>query len=259
MESTLVSKKDGSVFGTLAPSYRHRPYGVTFSGEVNTKRDVKFEVKAEDPAGVIGAATTLTLQTQAGAKLNDPQQIYATVAAEYRHDNFAGTVSVDFGKFEGSTAKASAAIGSNGFTLGANTVYHVGVSELKELDTSLTYSQLDYDATVYGKMRNNEGKTENTAGVKYFHAVSTSVSVGADFNTDLNNPSKSPRLTVATQLKPDSISYFKLKADSEGKVGGAFVHKLSSNAKLTVSATVDANNLSGKNATQFGATLAFTY
>lgn len=258
-ESSLVSKKDGSVFGTLAPKYKHAATGINFSGELTTKRDVKVEAKVQDVASVVGASATLTLQTQAAAKVSDPQQVFATAAVEYRHDNFAGNASVDFGKLEGSTVKAAASVGMQGFILGASTVYHVGVAELKELDTSLSYQAYDFDVTAYGKLRSNDGRNENTAGFKYFHAYNSLISVAGDVSVDLTNLSKTPRLTVATVYKPDSYSTMKLKADSDGKIGLSLQQKLNQNTRLTLATTVDANNLNGKNAAQFGATLNFTF
>jgi len=259
LESTLTQKKDGSVFGTFAPKYTYKPYKTTFSAEFNTKREAKVEAKAEDLAGVVGLSSTLTLQQQAAFKPADPQQLYVTDAVEYRHENAALTASVDFGKNEGSTVKASAVVGSQGVLLGTSVTYHAGVSELKELNATLAYATLDYDLNLYGKLKNNDGKQDSEVGVSYFHAVTKDVSVGADISTDLNNTSKTPKVTFASSWRPDTSSTLKTKMDTEGKFGLSYGQKLNANTKLVVSTTVDANNLSGKNGSTFGASLNFTY
>jgi len=259
LETTLTQKKDNSVFGTFAPKYRHRQWGVTFSGELNTKREAKAEVRVDDAAGVDGLAVILTAQELSGVKVVDPQQLVATVGTEFRHENFAFDGSVDFGKLEGSTAKAAAVAGTQGVLLGGSGVYHIGASELKEFNTSLGYSTHDYDLALYSKIRNSEGKSENDVGVKYFHQIRNDLSVAADMGFDLNNTSKTPKLTFGTNYVTAVGATYKAKFDTDGRLGLSYQQKLSKETKLTVAATVDANNLQTKNASQLGFNLNVTY
>jgi hypothetical protein len=264
LETILHQKKegkvDGPILGTFSTKYRHRPWRTGFTLELNTKREVKAEVAVDDVAGVDGLSATFTLQETAGKLATDPQQLFTTTGLEYRHENLALKTSVDFGKSDGSTILIGGVTGTNGFLLGASANYHTGTSELKELNTVVSYAQPDYDVSIYGKMGTKDDKQTSEAGVKYFHKVTNDLSVAADVNADVNNTSKAPKLTVATHYKIDASSSVKTKFDTEGKLGLSLQQKLNPNTKLTVSTTIDANNLSGqKNSSVFGFALNFAY
>jgi len=258
-DTTLTQKKDGSNFGTFSSKYRHRPWGTTFSMDLNTQSELKAEAKVDDVAGIDGFSAAITVHENAPKKASDGQEIFAGLGLEYHHENVTATTNIDFGKAEGSTAKASVVVGAQGMLIGASARYHVGVSELKELNTTLAYQKLDYDFIFYGKLTNEDGKSDTHAGLKYVHKVNADLTVAADLNADVNNLSKNPKLTVSSIYTPDSSASFKSKFDTTGKLGLSYTQKLSNNVRLTLSSTTDANNWGSKNSASFGFSINFTY
>jgi len=244
-------------FGTFAPKYRYRPWGTTFSGELNTKREVKAEVKVDDVAGVVGLATTVTVQETTAVKATDSNQLFATVGLEYHHENATATASVDFGKTEGSTIKASAVAGTQGALVGGQAQYHTGTQELQNLNLFVGYRTVEYDVGLV--LSNTDGRQLNEVAVKYYHSVNPELSVGAELVADVQNTTKTPKLQFATRWNPDRDTSVKTKFDTDGKLGLSLGQKVSKNVKYTVSTTIDANNLGAKQASQFGFTLNLTY
>jgi hypothetical protein len=62
-ETNFVQRKDGSILGTLIPKYVYKPWGATFSAEINTKKEVKAEVSVADKI-TPGLKTTLTANSR---------------------------------------------------------------------------------------------------------------------------------------------------------------------------------------------------
>jgi len=60
LETSFLSRKDGSILGTFAPKYKHKDWNTTFSAEINTKKEVKAEVAVEDLLSVDGLKTSVT-------------------------------------------------------------------------------------------------------------------------------------------------------------------------------------------------------
>jgi len=116
LETSIVQRKDGSIVGTFAPKYNHREWGTTFSAEINTRKEVKVEAAADDLLSVDGLKTTVTGYSKGAEN-------YGEFGVEYKNELGTVTASVDYGKANGSTVKASAVIGSQGVALGAKTEY----------------------------------------------------------------------------------------------------------------------------------------
>jgi hypothetical protein len=145
VETNFVQKPDGSIVGTITPSYKYSEYGVTFLGEVNTKKDIKLETTVENQFAD-GLKLTLTGEARGNAT-------YATFATEFKNPKATVHAAVDFGKAAGSTVKASSVFGANGFALGLNGEYFLAASdnsELKHFNTTVSYTTKDFDATVFG-------------------------------------------------------------------------------------------------------------
>jgi len=250
VETTFFQRKDGSILGTFAPKYRHKDWNTTFSAEVNTKKEVKAEVSAEDLLGVDGLKTTLT----GFSKGNDN---YGTLGVEYKHELATVTAAVDYGKASGSTVKASAVIGAQGIALGASTEYFFGgESELKELTTVLSYGSDEFDITGFGRILSQSDEDKNELGATYFHKINREWQVGAEATFETANTEGKPKLSFASQYKLQDDTVLKGKFDTAGKLGLSYQQQFNKHAKFTLSSTIDTNNLGGKNSSTFGFSLS---
>jgi hypothetical protein len=250
-ETSLVQSKDGSVLGTFIPKYKWRPYGTTFSAELKTTKDFKAEVAVEDQLAP-GLKTTLS-----GESRNN--ELIGTCGLEYKHELATVTASVDYGSAAGSAVKASAVVGSQGFTLGGMVDYFLGntvESSVRELHTVAGYYTDEFDVSAFGKLLNE--KDQNILGANYFHRVNSDVSVGTEVQFDTANTDTKPKLTFGGQFRLEQDSLIKAKVDTAGKVGLSFQQRFNKNSKLTISGTVDTNNLAGKGASTFGMTLSLS-
>lgn len=250
LETTFVHRKDGSILGTFAPKYKHKDWNTTFSADINTKREVKTEIAVDDFLGVDGLKTTLT-------GISKGSDNYGTVGVEYKHELATVTSSIDYGKSSGSTFKASAVIGAQRISLGANAEYFFGgESELKDLHTVLSYTSPEFDITAFGRLQNLNDEDKNELGATYFHKINHDWQVGAEATFETANTDAKPKLTFATQYQLERDTTLKAKFDTTGKLGLSYQQKYNKNAKLTISSTIDTNNLGGKNSSTFGFSLS---
>jgi len=250
VETSFFQRKDGSILGIFAPKYKHKDWNTTFLVDVNTKKEVKAEVSAEDLLGVDGLKTTLT----GFSKGNDN---YGNLGVEYKHELATVTASVDYGKASGSTVKASAVIGAQGIALGASTEYFFGgESELKELTTVLSYSSDEFDITGFGRILSQSDEDKNELGATYFHKINKEWQVGAEATFETANTEAKPKLTFASQYKLQNDTVLKGKFDTAGKLGLSYQQQFNKHSKFTLSSTIDTNNLGGKNSSTFGFTLS---
>jgi len=243
-ETTMLQKNDGSILGTYLPKYKFKDWNTTFSAELKTNKDFKAEAAVEDQFAP-GLKTTLAGESKG-------EDLFGTVGVEYKHDVAAITGSVDYGQASGSNLKASTVIGSQGFLLGASVDYFLGNSNdstLREFAATAAYSVDEFDAGVFGKILPD--RDSNILGANYFQRVNSELNFGAEVTFDTQNPEVKPKLTAAAQYRVDPDALTKLKFDTLGKVSLSWQQKFKS-ARLTVSGTVDTNNVSGKNASSFG-------
>jgi len=248
VETTLVQKADGSVLGTFAPKYKYKDWGSTFSVELKTNKEFKATVDVEDQFAP-GLKTTLSGESKA-------EDLFGTFGVEYKHELATLTASVDYGQAAGSNLKASAVVGSQGFSLGASTDYFLGASNdsiLRELHTVLGYSSDEFDISAFGKLQNE--KDANILGATYFHRVNPDLQVGTEVSFDTANPEAKPKLVFATQYRVEADTVVKAKVDTLGKLGLSYQQRFSKGAKFTVSSTIDTNNLGAKNASTFGVSI----
>jgi len=244
----LKKKNDGSVLGIFTPKYKVKEWNTTFTAELKTNKDFKAEVSVEDKFGP-GLKTILSGESKG-------EDLFATVGVEYKHEIAAFTASVDYGQASGSNLKSSAVIGTQGFQFGASFDYFVGSSNdssLREVNSVASYSTDEFDLGVFGKILNEKDST--ILGANYFHNVSSDLQVGAEIQFDTQNPETKPKLVAAAQYRVDPDASVKTKFDTNGKLGLAYQQRFKS-SKLTISGTVDTNNLSGKNASSVGFNLS---
>jgi len=127
-------------------------------------------------------------------------------------------------------------------------------SSLKEFHTVLGYSTDEFDVSVSGKLQNE--KDANILGANFYHRVNTDLSVGGEVAFDTANVEAKPKFVFGTQYRVDADTTTKVKFDNNAKIGLSYQQKVSKNARITLSATVDANNFGGKNASSLGFTLS---
>lgn len=247
-ETTLLQKNDGSILGTFMPKYKHKDWNTTFSAELKTNKDFKAEVSVEDKL-TPGLKTTLTEESKG-------EDLFGTLGLEYKHEVAAVTASVDYGQSAGSNLKASTVVGSQGFLLGASVDYFVGNSNdstLREFAATAGYAVDEFDVGVFGKILPD--RDSNLLGANYYQRVNSDVNFGAEVSFDTQNPETKPKLTAAAQYRADPDAVMKVKFDTLGKLSLAYQQRYKS-SRLTVSGTVDTNNLSGKNSSSFGFNLS---
>jgi len=238
-ETSLVQKNDGSILGTFSPKYRLKDWNTTITGELKTNKDYKAELSIDNHF-TPGLKTTLTEESR-GADL------FTTAGIEYRHDLVAVTGSFEYGNTSGtSNVKASAVVGSQGFSLGSALDYFIGTSDssLREFNATAMYSNDDFDLGFYGKILTE--KDSNILGALYYQRVNGDLQVGTEVSFDTQNPDTKPKLTAGAQYRIDNDAFVKTKVDTSGKVGISWTQKFKS-SRLTVSTTMDTNNLGGKN------------
>jgi len=246
--TTFVKKKDGSVVGTAAPKYIFRDWNTTFTGEVNTKRELKAEVEVNQPAEVSGLKVTGTAQS-----IGDDH--FGTLALQYQHELASLTASADYGKSKGSTLKGSVVTGHQGFSLGASCEYFVGHSsdsDMKEFEGALNYSHADFDVRAFAKMNTREEDDKNILGASYYHKVlprdGKQLAVGAEVTYEHRDRDSKPELAFGAEYQWERDTVLKGKIDTAGSLGFSYKQKFSDRTSLTISSTVDTHNLANKNA-----------
>lgn len=247
-ETSLTQKSDGSILGVFSPKYRLREWNTSLSAELKTNKDFKVEATIDNHF-TPGLKTTLTEESR-GADL------VGTVGVEYRHDLVALTASVDYGASVGSAIKASTVVGAQGFQLGTSLEYLVASgndSILREFNATASYSNDEFDLGVFGKILND--RDSNILGANYYQRVNADLQVGAEVSFDTQNPDTKPKLTAAAQYRVDADATIKTKFDTNGKLGLSWQQRFRA-SRLTVSSTVDTNNLNGKNSSAVGFNLS---
>jgi len=247
-ETSLTRKIDGSVLGIFTPKYRVRDWNTTLTAELKTNRDFKAEVEINDHF-TPGLKSTVTGESRG-------EDLVGTLGFEYRHDKATLTGSVYYGQTAGSTIKASTVVGSQGFQLGTSLDYFVGSSSdstLKEFNATATYGTDEFDLGFFGKVHPERDST--VLGAFYFQRVNTDLSVGAEVTFDTQNLDTKPKLTAAAQYRVDADATVKTKLDTNGRLGLSWQQKFKS-SRLTLSGTVDTNNLAKDNGSNIGFNLS---
>jgi len=250
-ETSFLTKKDGSIVGTFVPKYEFKEYGTTVSAELTTAREYKAEVAVKDQL-TKGLKTTFTGQAK-----GDDQ--WSTIAFEYKQDYVALTGSVEYGKAAGSTVKGSAALGANGWAAGVSAEYFVGFtqdSDLKELNSVLSYAGPAWDAAAFGRMKSLKDDSVNELGLNYFHKVNRDLTVGAEVVFDTANAEAKPKLAFGGQYAFSDDTAVKAKLDTAGRLGLSWAQRYNKNAKIVLATTLDTNALGAKAASTLGFTLS---
>jgi len=247
-ETSLTRRNDGSILGIFSPKYRVRDWNTNLTAEVKTNRDFKAEVEVNDQF-VPGVKTTITGESRG-------EDLVGTLGVEYRHEFTAFTASADYGQSSGSTVKASTVVGYQGFQLGSAIEYFFGStsdSTIKEFAATATYGTDEFDVGAFGKIYPE--RDSNILGGFYFQRVNTDLSVGAEVTLDTQNVDTKPKLTTAAQYRIDNDASIKTKFDTAGRVGLSYQQKFKT-SRLTLSATVDTNNLHKENSSNIGFNLS---
>jgi hypothetical protein len=247
-ETSLLHKNDGSMLGTFSPKYRINDWNTTLMAELKTNRDFKAEVVLDNQF-TPGLKTTITGESKG-------EDLFATFGVEYKHELATLTASVDYGQAAGSTFKTSTVVGSQGFQLGAALDYFIGSSNdstIREFNATATYGNAEFDIGVFGKILPE--RDSNILGANFFQRVSADLNVGAEVSFDTQNPETKPKLVAAAQWRVDQDAIVKTKFDTNGKLGLSYQQRFKS-TRLTLSGTVDTNNMGTKNSSSVGFNLS---
>jgi len=247
-ETSLLQKSDGSILGTFTPKYRVKEWNTTLTAELKTNKDFKAEVVVDNPF-TPGLKVTVSEESKG-------DDLFATLGFEYRHEFLALTASADYGQAAGSNLKGSTVVGNQGFQLGTSFEYFLGASNdssVREFNATAAYGNDEFDVSVFGKILPE--KDSNILGANFFQRVNADLQVGAEVTFDTQNPDTKPKLTAGAQYRVDGDATIKTKFDTNGKLGLSWQQKFKS-SRLTVSGTVDTNNLSGKNSSAMGFNLS---
>jgi hypothetical protein len=249
-ETNFVQRKDGSILGTLIPKYVYKPWGTTFSAEINTKKDVKVEVAVAEKLAP-GLKTTVTANSKADGN-------FGTLAVDYKQEHGTLSIAADYGKQNGSLVNAAAVVAHQNWSIGAKADYLLGIttdSDLLEFQANLGYSSDEFDVQAFGRVKSLGEEDKHELGATYFHRINNDLSVGTEVVFDVSaSGANKPKLTFASQYRLENDTILKGKFDTEGRLGLSYQQKFSRNAKLTIGAAIDANNLN-KNSSTFGFTL----
>jgi len=251
IETNLLQKGDGSIVGTITPSYKYKEYGLNLLSEINTKKDVKLEASVENKLAD-GLKLTLTGESRGDTT-------FTTAAAEYRHEYATLNGSVDYGKPKGSLLKANTVFGQKGFALGLSAEYFLGTtdqSELKTFNTTISYTSKDFDATVFGRLISDKDKNE--LGGTYYHNINSNLSVGTEVVFDTANADSKPKLTFGALYRLNEDTTLKSRFDTNGILGVSFGQRFNKNSRVIIGANIDTNNLSGKSSSSFGYTVSLS-
>jgi hypothetical protein len=249
---TNFSLKGENIIGTVTPKYKYGRYGLNFLGEVNTRKDLKAEVSADDVAP--GLKATITGQSKGS-------EVFGTVATEYKHEYATITTAVELGRPAGTTVRSSVVVspGVKNLAVGASAEYLVGTAEesdLKELNTTIHYSTRELELGLFGRMKNAESKHE--VGANFYHQVNSASGVAGEMVFDAHHTDRKPKLMVGLHHKWSADAIIKSKFDTSGQLGFSYQQLFPNQAKLTVGTSVDVNNLSEKT-TKFGVALSFGF
>jgi len=255
LEFNLTTKEDRDgvkTVGAVKNEYSYRPWATTFTGELNTDREVKLEAGVQDKL-VKGLKNIFTLESKAK---KGGLEYFESFGAEYRHEHVSATASAEFGKATENAIKASLVVGTQGIAIGTSAEYvRRDTTELKELKSSVSYSSDEFDVVAYGKVN---AKKSTEVGATYFHRINSDFAVGTEIKFDVTtkDSDKKPTLAFGSTYRFHPDATVKARFDTDGKLALSYAHQVNPTAKLLVSATIDTNEPSSKQGTQFGFTLS---
>ena len=215
--------KSGSLAGDLAIKYQ--VYGAAMTTKLFTAGYLTNEAVI-DRLGVKGLKLTvlggLTSESQTGS-----------ASLEYLHPNFAASAKVATG---GPKLAGSLAVGSEGWTVGAEAEYDAESQVLKSVNGALNYidgKESEATLTVL-----DAGKVTKFA---YSHDIRSDFSVAAEFAYDTENDSK--LMTMGTKYNIDPITILKTKIDSAGTLAVSYIQALRPNTTLALCTKFDVRNM----------------
>jgi len=249
---TNFSQKGDNIVGTFTPKYKYGKYGLNFLGEFTTKRDGKIEVSAEEITPGVKAIVTAQYKSD---------ELFGILATEYKHQYATVTAAAEVGRPKGTIARCSVVVspGLKNVSFGASSEYFIGsneASDLRELNTAVSYSAKDFEANVFGRIKNSEDKHE--VGANFFHQVNKMAGVAGEIVFDAQHTDKSPKFTVGTHYKWSSETTLKSKMDSTGQLGFSYQQLFPNQTKLTIASSIDVKNPSEKTS-KFGVGLALNF
>jgi len=219
--SSGVTLKTGASFGKdglagyVKPEYKDKTLG-EFNAEIHTGGKAEAKAKFTNLADGVTVTVSGTPDPSGKAEL------------QYAQDAFAGSLSADVTQKNG-TVRASAAIGADGLSVGAEAASKFdvkrggerkdGESLLADFNVAMQYEGADYTAALF-----TENWGDKLTG-SYYHSVSPSYQLGTQYEFDIAHDN-ARKLTVGNEYALNKDTIFKGKFDTQGNLSTAIQHNL---------------------------------
>ncbi|KAJ8903359.1 hypothetical protein NDN08_004467 [Rhodosorus marinus] len=217
----IESDKDGALSGSL--SWKYKVYGNAFTTKVTTANVISNEAVFED-IGVKGLKTTVN------GSLGTASQS-ASAKVDYKHDAVAATILADV---KDQTLTPSVAVGYKMFSLGGTATLENSSKSVSQYSLGACLAQDDSEVAISTTDKFNLFK------LSFGHTISPKYEVAAEASYNREKSS----VSMATGLKyvTDSAT-IKAKTDNLGTLSLAYIAKIDSSTKLTMSTSANVKEL----------------
>uniref|UniRef100_A0A7S0L5C9 Porin domain-containing protein n=1 Tax=Coccolithus braarudii TaxID=221442 RepID=A0A7S0L5C9_9EUKA len=187
--------------------------GNTFQGKLKVTNDLELPGKVEvelDTKGAVKASVTLDkVADGAKLKIEGTQKPDVELTADYAKDSFNTTATVSVSQ-KTTAVDLAGVVGFDGLSVGGHVKYDTASQQVDDYNAVTEYAGPDFVATV---------QTQDSADsilASYLHDLNHDTSVGARFNYNLTDGSRT--LTFGAAFRVDRDTSTKVKADSTGKI-----------------------------------------
>lgn len=225
-KTTANRDKAGGISGDLETKYKVKKYGLTLTEKWTTSNVLTNEAAIEDTlAKGLKLALNTSFQPGSGAAGAD-------VSATYKHCNLCTVSKFNLTK---PSLGLSAVLGYENALVGIDAGYCMKSGKVTKSNFAFGYVAKDF--TLHTAL--NDGSKVETS---VHHKVNSDVSVAV--TAAFAKGSKDTSFAVGGQCKLDADSSFKAKFCNKGNFAFSYAQKVRKGVELTLSATVDAKNLS---------------
>jgi len=217
--------KIGAIAGEIEGKYTDLATGITFTESWTSANALKGKLELEQnfPKG-LKAEITGELNPATSAR-------NAKFGLIYAQPTFHARTFVDV--LKGPVVTGDAVLGHEGFLVGAEASYDIGLGAIKRYQATVGYAAPEYIVSVNG----NNNMSTFTAS--YYHRVSALVEAGGKATYDAKSPSKDVALEIATKYILDPTAYVKAKINNGGIAAVSYNQILRPGIKVGIGATID--------------------
>lgn len=217
--------------GRLTAAYKH-PSGVSLD-KLQLKTDGRVQVEA---SMALDDALRFTVAAEDGRQEpGKPQHSYGRLGMELQKPSASANVELDI--VNGPALKAAAVLARGNTFVGGELNYNTHLEERErkpefiDYNVGAGYRGLDWEASV---------STSDKLGavhVHYMQKVTPEVDVGAAFKYKFNEDMQ--QLTVGCAYRPDALTTFKAKFNTNALLSMSFSQKISKYVRLTLAGEAD--------------------